>query len=44
MDVLSFRFPFSVLEEYFALAEKYGIDPELQTARDEDAEAVECGV
>jgi nifR3 family TIM-barrel protein len=32
-----------LFEEYFALAEKYGIDLELQTARDEEAEAVECG-
>ncbi len=33
-----------LFEEYFALAEKYGIDMELQSARDEAAEEVECGV
>ncbi len=30
--------------EYFALAEIYGIDDELQSARDESAELAECGV
>ncbi len=33
-----------LFDEYFALAEKYGIDMELQSARDEAAEEVECGV
>jgi tRNA-dihydrouridine synthase B len=32
-----------LFEEYFALAEKYGIDAALQSARDEAAEAMECG-
>ena len=30
--------------EYFALAEKFGIDQSLQSARAEDAELAECGV
>jgi len=30
--------------EYFALAEKFGIDQNLQSARAEDAELAECGV
>jgi tRNA-dihydrouridine synthase B len=33
-----------LFEEYFALAEIYGIDPALQSARDESAELAECGV
>jgi nifR3 family TIM-barrel protein len=33
-----------LFDEYFALAEEYGIDPALQSARDEAAEAMECGV
>lgn len=32
-----------LFDEYFALAEKYGIDVSLQCARDEAAEAMECG-
>ncbi len=31
-------------DEYFALAEKYGVDMSLQTARDETSEAMSCGV
>jgi tRNA-dihydrouridine synthase B len=30
-------------DEYFALAEQFGIDPALQSARDEAAENMECG-
>jgi hypothetical protein len=33
-----------LFEEYFALAEVYGIDASLQSARDEQAELAECGV
>jgi hypothetical protein len=33
-----------LFEEYFALAEIYGIDAELQSAPDEQAELAECGV
>lgn len=33
-----------LLAEYFALAEQFGIDLELQTARDAAAEETECGV
>lgn len=33
-----------LFEEYFALAEEFGIDTTLQTARAEDAELAECGV
>lgn len=33
-----------LFEEYFALAEKFGIDPALQSAPAEDAELMECGV
>jgi len=32
-----------LFDEYFALAERYGIDAALQSARDEAAEAMECG-
>jgi tRNA-dihydrouridine synthase B len=32
-----------LFDEYFALAEEYGIDATLQSARDEAAEAMECG-
>jgi nifR3 family TIM-barrel protein len=32
-----------LFDEYFALAEHFGIDPDLQSARDEAAEAMECG-
>jgi len=32
-----------LFDEYFALAEKYGIDASLQSARDEASEAMECG-
>ena len=32
-----------LFQEYFALAEIYGIDAELQSARDEAAEMAECG-
>jgi nifR3 family TIM-barrel protein len=32
-----------LFEEYFSLAEIYGIDSELQSARDETAELAECG-
>jgi len=33
-----------MFEDYFALAEIYGIDSELQSAPDEAAELAECGV
>jgi hypothetical protein len=33
-----------LFEEYFALAEIYGIDADLQSAPDERAELAECGV
>lgn len=33
-----------LFEEYFALAEKHGIDHELQSSRDESAELAECGI
>jgi hypothetical protein len=32
-----------LFEEYFALAEKFGIDAQLQSACSEDAELAECG-
>ena len=33
-----------LFEDYFALAEKFGIDHDLQSAPDESAELAECGV
>lgn len=33
-----------LFDEYFALAEKFGIDVSLQSARDEAAEMMQCGV
>jgi tRNA-dihydrouridine synthase len=33
-----------LFDDYFALAEKFGIDHNLQCARDENAELAECGV
>jgi tRNA-dihydrouridine synthase len=33
-----------LFDDYFALAEKFGIDHDLQCARDENAELAECGV
>ncbi|MFM8396101.1 MAG: tRNA dihydrouridine synthase DusB [Acidobacteriota bacterium] len=33
-----------LFDDYFALAEKFGIDHNLQSARDENAELAECGV
>ncbi len=32
-----------LFEEYFSLAEQFGIDADLQSARDENAELAECG-
>jgi hypothetical protein len=33
-----------LITEYFELAELFGVDSELQSARDEAAELMECGV